>query len=48
MLNVEKHVFKRKLKKLQDAAKPKLSKISENGTATEKEPVSLFSVFMRS
>lgn len=47
MMNVEKRVFKRKLKKLQDAAKPKMSKIGENGIAIEKEPVSLFSVFFK-
>uniref|UniRef100_A0A915PYW2 ATP-dependent RNA helicase n=1 Tax=Setaria digitata TaxID=48799 RepID=A0A915PYW2_9BILA len=35
MINVEKRVFKRKLKKLQDAAKPKMSKNDENEKIVE-------------
>lgn len=46
MMNVEKHVFKRKLKKLQDAAKPKMIKTNENGTAIENEQVGLFFFFL--
>ncbi|KAL3998034.1 DEAD/DEAH box helicase family protein [Acanthocheilonema viteae] len=38
MMNVEKRVFKRKLKKLQNASKPKMSKIGENGIAVERRP----------
>ncbi|EJW84000.1 DEAD box polypeptide 18 [Wuchereria bancrofti] len=34
-MNVEKRVFKRKIKKLQNAAKPRISKTGENGIATE-------------
>lgn len=40
MMNVEKRVFKRKLKKLQDAAKPKHVKTDEDGTGIEKGSVS--------
>ncbi|VDN05505.1 unnamed protein product [Thelazia callipaeda] len=37
MANVEKRVFKRKLKKLQDAAKPKLPKTDKEDAVNEKE-----------